>query len=147
MIVDKISNAVHYLPLVKNLDNALHFLQANPLLAAGRHEFEGGFVLVTEGTSLPIAEKEFEAHRNYADVMFVLGGSETVSYCPTEVLDTVKEYDAKADCSMHTGMGKDIIVTVPEGYFYIVMPGEGHKPCVHVNEPVFYQKYIIKCKQ
>lgn len=147
MIIDQICNARSYVGTVKNLEHALDFLEKKEELPLGRYEFDGGFVLSVEGNSVDISKKDFEAHRDYADVMWILRGKETASYCPIALLDTVKDYDKASDCSTHTGVQKDLIFTIPEGFFYVMLPGEGHKPCIHLEQESSFRKYILKCKQ
>lgn len=147
MIVDRITNAANYTGVVKNLDAALSFIGGNYDLPFGRHEFEGGAVIATEGASVHISKKDFEAHQQFADVMFILEHDETVSYRQVEELAVTKPYDSTADCAMYGGEGMDITVTVPKGYFYVMMPGEGHKPSVHLDTEKPFKKYIIKCRQ
>lgn len=148
MIIDSIENLGSYTSVVKNLDAALRFIDGNYDLPLGKQTFEGGAVMSVEGVSLHISQKDFEAHRSFADVMIVLDHEETVSYRRVDELAVKKEYDAEVDCAMYSGKeGDDIIVTVPKGYFYVMLPGEGHKPCVHTDAEKPFRKYIVKCKQ
>lgn len=148
MIIDKIENLCNYTTVVKNLAEAIDFIGGNYDLPTGRHEFAGGAVIPAEGTSAPLSEKDFEAHQNFADVMVILEHAETVSYRQTDELTVCQDYDPARDIAMYKGEGLDIVVTVPKGYFYIVMPGEGHKPGIHLQgDPAPFKKYIIKCRQ
>ena len=147
MIVDKISNAARYTGLIKNLDAALAFIGGNYDLPQGRHEFPGGAVIPAQGVTLHLGQKDFEAHQDYADVMFVLDHDETVSYRQVEERTLAKPYDPAGDIAFYTGQEMDIVVTVPKGYFYAVLPGEGHKPCIHLDAQKPFKKYIIKCMQ
>lgn len=145
MIIDKTTNLKNYNSLVKNLDRAVKFIEGNYDLAEGVYPFEGGRVVATELTSAPLVSKEFEAHRNFADVMIILEGEETVSYTAFEDMTPTTEYDAEKDVAFYTG--EDLTVSVPAGYFYIVMPGEGHKPGIHLDEESTVKKYIVKLEQ
>lgn len=147
MIIDKFENAGNYVGVVKHLAEALQFIDGNYNLPLGRHPFEGGAVIATEGVSLPLSQKEFEAHRDFADVMMILEHDETVSYRSIEDLTPSKPYDKDGDCAMYTGTDKDIVVTVPRGHFYVMMPGEGHKPAIHLDGEKPFKKYIVKCSQ
>lgn len=146
MMIDTISNAGSYTHLVKHLGCALQLIGNNTDLPPGRYEFEGGYVVSTVGTSTHFSQKEFEVHRSYADVMFVLEHDETVGYCPTAELTCTAPYDEAADCALYSG-GTGVPITLPKGYFYVMMPGEAHKPCIHLAEAKPFRKYIIKCLQ
>lgn len=146
MIVDKIENLPLYQGLVPTLSAAIAFIDGRYDLPAGRHEFPGGAVIATGGMSTPLSEKAFESHRVFTDVMVVLSGAESVSYRRIEDLSESAPYDPGSDCAFYNGEQKDIVVTVPAGYFYLVMPGEGHKPGIHIGTPAAYSKYILKCR-
>lgn len=145
MIIDKTTNLKNYIGLAKNLDNALNFIDGNYDLPDGTHPFEGGRVVVGEITSAPLASKDFEAHQNFADVMIILEGEETMSYTAFEDMTPTTEYNTVKDVAFFSG--EDITVTIPAGYFYLVMPGEGHKPAVHLEEESTFKKYIVKLQQ
>lgn len=146
MIIDKIDRIEGYFGSVKNLANACSFINGHAELAEGRYEFEGGYIISTSGTTAALDGKDFEAHRRYADVMYIISGGEAVSFCDSSELEPLKEYSEKDDIAFYSG-GTDCIVHVSAGMFYAVLPGEGHKPTGHVEAPEAYRKYIIKCRQ
>lgn len=145
MIIDKITNLKNYLGLVKNLDNALALIDGQRTLADGVYPFEGGRIVSGAFTSAALETKDFEAHRQYADVMIILEGEETMSYIAFEDMKPTIEYDEEKDISFFEG--EDLIITIPAGYFYLVMPGEGHKPGVHLDRESSFRKYIVKLMQ
>ncbi|MEG0017773.1 MAG: YhcH/YjgK/YiaL family protein [Hydrogenoanaerobacterium sp.] len=147
MIIDKISCAERYTGTIKNLSNALAFLVGKAELPEGRYEFNGGFIISTSGTTTPLLGKSFEAHKKYADVMFVLSGAEEVSFCDISSLNVAKPYDSDADVAFYDGENCDCVVNVQAGSFYALLPNEGHKPCSHTAKAASYKKYIIKCEQ
>lgn len=147
MIIDRITNAKNYVGHVKHLANALDYISGNYDLEEGVYHFDGGRIIVAVGESQALSDKQHEVHRDYADVMLILEGSEIVGYAANEDMSIVQAYKQNEDIAFYEGKIEDILVTVPAGYFYIMMPGEGHKPCVHVDEAKSYRKYIIKCRQ
>lgn len=49
-------------------------------LEVGRYEFDGGYFMVQKGTTRPLEEGTFEAHRRYIDVQIVVEGSEELAW-------------------------------------------------------------------
>ena len=145
MIIDKIECVGRYTASVKNLAAALAFLAEAGTLADGRHEFNGGFIMVSSGETTAFTSKNFEAHKKYADVMFLVEGNEEISFCNTTELNLVKEYDSASDIAFYDGEGCAVKVTA--GMFYVFLPEEAHKPGSHTNTPTKYRKYVLKCEQ
>lgn len=147
MIIDKTSNLEQYTGTVKHLDQALAYLKNKADLPLGKYEFDGGFIISTEGVSEQVENKSFEVHRRYADVMVILGHDETVCFAPSEGLPVLKPFSEEEDCGLCGNTPDAFCFTIPAGYFYIMLPGEAHKPTVHIHSQKPYRKYIIKCLQ
>ena len=76
MIIDRIKNIEYYETILPGLKNGLNTLRQLPSQEVGRYEFEGGFLMIQEGTTKPMSEGTFEAHRKYVDVQIMLQGCE-----------------------------------------------------------------------
>ena len=63
MIIDRIENIGYYESVLPGLSNGLKTLKQLASLESGRHEFEGGFLMIQEGDTKPMEEGTFEAHR------------------------------------------------------------------------------------
>ena len=65
---------------------ALAFLAREDLAALepGRHEIDGDevFANVQELVTVPAGEKNYEAHRRYADIHYVVSGTELICVAP-----------------------------------------------------------------
>ena len=53
-------------------------------------------------------------------------------------------YDETRDIAFFAG--ETTPVFMQPGTCYIVLPHDAHAPCCHIDEPIHYRKYIIKCK-
>ncbi len=114
MIVDKIDNILMYEPLLKNLKNGMEAVRALPALEVGRYEFEGGFFMVQKGSTKPLAEGTFEAHRKYIDVQILMEGSEEVAWSDITDLTAAVEYNPEKDAERLTG-DFDHVLKISEG--------------------------------
>ena len=72
------------------------------------------------------AEREFEAHRKFIDVHFILQGAEKYVYANINELEQTTEYDEADDFLMLKGKGSTI--TLKAGDFCIVYPEDAHIP-------------------
>ena len=56
MIIDRIKNIEYYETILPGLKNGLNTLRQLPSQEVGRYEFEGGFLMIQEGTTKPMSE-------------------------------------------------------------------------------------------
>ena len=69
------------------------------LLIFGDSIMPAGLYLSQMEETLKAAPEAFEAHRRYADLMFMAEGEETVFYTPAaELREITSAYDAESDC-------------------------------------------------
>ena len=142
MILDSFSHVEEY--ALPHLPEALACFEQVKDLAPGRYEYDGGFILIQEGTPSPITAGDFEAHRKFLDVQVLLAGAETIAWADLAELRCSEEYDAGKDRGMYAGEGT--ILSVKPGMCYVCFPHDGHKACGHVSEPTPFRKAVIKLK-
>lgn len=142
MILDEFKNISAYKSMIKNLQNAINFINKSDDLSVGRYEFDGGFLMVQEGITNPIEEGNFETHEKYIDVQYVVEGSETMVWSDKEHLKVTTQYDEKKDAAFYQGEGT--VIEVKAGMSYVMFPNDAHKACCHVDIPKKYKKYVIK---
>ena len=74
----------------------------------------------------PDGERQFEAHRNFLDIHFVLAGEESFAYADVDTLTPITEYNLQEDYVLLTGRGNEF--TLRPGDFCIVYPQDAHIP-------------------
>ncbi len=145
MIVDRIANAALY-AADRKLARALEYLAKTDFskVEPGRYELDGTklFALVQQVETKPREEKQFEAHRKYIDVQFIVSGAEQMGYAHLATLKTAQPYDADKDAEMLRGAG-DFITATP-GTFLVFFPEDAHMPCVAVGRPAAVKKVVVK---
>ena len=131
MIKDHISNAARYAGLPEGFQQALAFLQRDDLgsLECGRVDIaEGVFANIASYEPVPQDRKQYEQHFEYADVQFVVEGSEFLIEAPCDP-DDYRDQALESDCALCDDPGSvPSIVHLQAGTFAIVWPGEAHKP-------------------
>lgn len=143
MIIDSIDHIFLYEPLLKNLRNGMEAVKALKSAEAGRYEFEGGYFMVQKGSTKPLEEGTFEAHRKYIDVQIILEGSEEVAWADLKDLTTAVEYNPEKDAERLSGSFEHVM-KITEGMFYAAFPHDGHKPVSHTKEQQTFTKIVMK---
>ena len=147
MIYDHIKNIGLYKGLSPALDTALDFI------AAARLPMDNGTTLLPHGVKAIVSEyttkecnpKGYEAHLKYADIQFLLAGSEHLRCCPLEFLDPSTDYDEASDCRFYQDRpGPDVALRLGSGYFAVVFPDDAHIPQLAVAEPEAVKKIVMK---
>ena len=147
MIYDHIKNIGLYKGLSPALDTALDFI------AAARLPMDNGTTLLPHGVKAIVSEyttkehnpKGYEAHLKYADVQFLLAGSELLRCCPLEFLTPATDYDEAGDCRFYVDQpGSGVALRLGSGYFAVVFPDDAHIPQLAVGEPDGVKKVVMK---
>ena len=144
MIVDNLDNIMFYHSMVPHLAAGMAAMEAlggNP--EVGRYEFDGGYFMVQKGSTRPMTEGTFEAHRKYVDVQIIVEGSEEVAWADLRDLHTEIPYDPEKDAERLSG-SPDHVMKMSAGMFYMAFPHDGHKPVSHTKEQQAYTKIVMK---
>ena len=144
MIFDTIAHARDYLGIHPRLDCALKRLAQEDLsaLPLGRIAWEDGVYAVVSTYETRTDASEFEAHRSYADIQVLLSGAETMEVAPLDSLQEVRPYDTATDAAFYRGRGNRFVLT--PGSFALLLPQDGHTPCLAVGMPQSVRKLVIK---
>ncbi len=145
MIIDRIENIEYYEFLLPGLKNGLKTLRKLPAHEVGRYEFEGGFLMIQEGDTMPMEEGTFEAHRKYIDVQIMLHGCEEVAWEEYGKLATEIPYNGEKDQERLSG-AKDHKILISEEMFFAAFPQDGHKAVSHSDKPHHYKKVVMKLR-
>lgn len=149
MIIDRLDRAHLYTSLGERLDRALAFLQQTDLssLAPGKHVIDGDnlYAMALQYTTKTAEEwSQFEAHRNYIDVQYVLEGSEQMGYADLDALTVTQEYNPDKDALLLKGDGD--FLHAPAGTFLVFWPTDAHLPGRALTGPAPVKKIVVKVK-
>lgn len=147
MILDDISNRSLYASIGPRFSRALTWLADTDLagMAPDRYELAGDdlFVMVQEYDTKPKSEGFWEAHRDYADIQYVVSGSEHMGFAPTTSL-TAGDYEADRDFLPLTGEGAFLPLTT--GQFIVLWPQDAHMPGMAIAAPSPVKKAVVKVR-
>lgn len=143
MIIDKTENILFYSSMIPALRAGMEAVKAIQKLEPGKYKFDGGWFNIQTGSTKPMDEGTFEAHRRYIDVQMMADGCEELAWADVADLETVIPYDREKDAERFRGYTRNHI-RVDKGMFYIVFPHDGHKPVSHTDEPHSFTKIVMK---
>lgn len=132
------------------LAKALAFLAREDLaeLEGGRHDIDGDavFANVQELVTVRAGEKDYEAHRRYADIHYVISGTELVGVAPVGECVAVGEFSEGDDFGLYVPGPRESWVTLLPGDLVITPPCDAHKPgcCPPGTEPAPLRKICVK---
>lgn len=90
-------------------------------------------------------EKDFEIHKNEADVQIMISGEEYMTAPQRKLAEKAGPYDPEKD--IHFVSGNEIVKYKGcPGYFAIFFPGEPHAPGIAVDKSVPAKKVVFKLK-
>ena len=145
MVVDSLSHIARYKGLHPNLDTAIEWLSRyTPAeLENGRNTIDGDrvFLSIMDAELRDAEAAAFEYHRRYADLQFVLSGSEHWGF--TEEAESKGDFHFTKDCGFASGP-ENAGGILKEGCFVLFFPGELHKPGCRAPSCTRVRKAVIK---
>ena len=83
-----------------------------------------------------------EAHRRYIDIQYLASGNERIGVGPLEAMR--EEVEARPDNDIWFYHGDLDLVTIGDGRFAVLFPGDAHAPCIAVDKPQTVRKVVVK---
>lgn len=130
-------------------DKAIAFLKDTDLagLEPGRYELDGTdvFVLINEYATRDEKDTRLEAHRNYADIQYVIKGRELIGVCPLAKAAESVPYDEGKDIFFLESDDQKILEAYPDRYF-VFFPADAHRPSIKAGEKAYVNKAVVKVR-
>lgn len=144
MIKDRIENYKNT-KVEKNIFKGLEFLTSTDFskLKDGKHIISDD-LYVNVQTYKTKQDADFEAHRLYADIQYIISGEEKIGVTNYTDCTTSIPYSAEADIEFLKGNGPFYEMSV--GDFMILYPQDAHKPSITINTPTTVRKAVVKVR-
>lgn len=150
MLVAKLGTAEENDYLACRLRTAYEFLRTTDVAALplGRVEIdsEDVFANVQEYETVPARDKEFEAHRLYYDVQYVVSGEESFYCVPLEGLAQIGAFDESSDFGLYQTPAICSEIRMGAGDVVVVAPEDAHKPGCIGRAPCPVRKIVVKVR-
>lgn len=144
MILCPWKDIARYSGSIPGLAEAIAAINAHDPKQFGSFPLPNGRFSVGEHTSHPVAGSEFESHRQYLDIQYVLSGQDVVGWAPVDALTPTGAFQCEQDIGFYQGTGE--FIRVPAGYCYVVFPEDAHMPDCHLDQPTKFVKIVAKIK-
>jgi YhcH/YjgK/YiaL family protein len=146
--VNKREFAISYFKNKERWENAFKFLKNNDLskLEVKRYDIDGDnlFATVSEYLSKNEETANFEAHRKYIDIQYVVSGVELMNIAPISSLkEIIVPYDNTKDIEFLT-VAKVVNYKATPSNFFIFFPGDAHRPGLKDGQNAHVRKIVIK---
>lgn len=147
--IDKKEFAVRYHQNKERWDKAFAFLKDDNLSAvdAGNHELDGknAFAIVSEYNSKNPEDAQYESHKNYTDIQYVISGTENIGLTDLSSTSLKTPYDEERDIAFYNVEDGQNLHAHP-GTFFIFFPQDAHSPGMKVEDNVPVKKVVIKVR-
>jgi len=129
-------------------DKAFAFLKNQDLnkIEKGKYPIDGDnvFASVTTDSTKNFDKTNWESHRKYIDLQYVISGEEKIGIYPVAKATVTKEYDEKRDAANYSADGK--LYSAGPGTFFIFFPSDAHRPNITPGGNKPDKKIVIKVR-
>jgi YhcH/YjgK/YiaL family protein len=150
MILDTLSESHQYTAISPRFEKAFAFLrQVNKDTAPGRYDIDGEdiFAFVQQHLTKPIEERQYEAHRKYIDVQYIIRGREVLYWAPLPLLTNITmPFSEEQDAALYSIIPEGMPYQLREGQFTVLFPQDGHVPSCAWDQPAEVLKVVVKVK-
>ncbi len=129
-------------------DSAFRFLKEHDLenIAIGKYPIDGEnvFATVTENPSKDYDNTNWESHRKYIDLQYIIKGEEIIGVTPVAYAKLIKEYDENKDVANYD-TGGTLLLSKPNAFF-LFFPSDAHRPNITLGGNKLVKKIVIKIR-
>jgi len=150
MILDSLSQSHQYTSISPRFQKAFDFLrQVNSDTPVGRYEIDGEdvFAFVQKHLTKPVEERQYEAHRKYIDVHYIIQGREILYWAPLPMLTNITmPFDDEQDAELYGITVEGMPYQLREGQLTILFPQDGHVPSCTRDKQAEVLKVVVKVR-
>lgn len=145
---DKVEFAKQYTANKEVWDKAFAYFRDNNLdqMAPGKYPVDGENVTasMTENPTKDYDKTQWESHRKYIDLQYVVQGAEKIEVVPAASATVTKDYDEARDVIRYDAKGKQY--EAKPGTIYIFFPQDVHRPNIKAEGFDKDKKLVLKVK-
>jgi len=149
MIVADLESIRHQLPQTPELLQAIEFLHRKDLLELPDGQIpiddKRVFAILQRYRTAHLESPQFEYHRKYIDLQYVLSGEEIIGWAPAADITASFNYNAGQDvCYGLMQPGTWSPVHLRAGQLAVLWPEDGHAPRIALGTPCLVRKIVVK---
>lgn len=147
MIKDKLINSETYSGLSKNFEQGFEWLKNNDLLKLADGKYVISDDLYANVQTYETKESAlYEAHREYADIQYMIKGVEKVGVCDYKDCAVNINYDSEKDIEFLDCLTSPFQEILREGEFLVLFPQDAHQPSMNYDTKSTVKKVVVKVK-
>ncbi len=133
---------------LKALQRAFEFLESAAVesKAPGRYELDGDrmYATVVVDKTRSVESAQFEAHRKYIDVHYLVRGKELIGSANPASMKEAKPYSSETEAALYERPAKYKQLTLKPGEFTVFFPGQAHMPGCYIEKSEEIKKVVVK---
>ena len=130
------------------LRRAFEFLESASVQdkAPGRYELDGDrmYATIVQDKTRDPATAQFEAHRKYIDLHYLVRGREMIGSAPSASLREMKPYTPETEAALYERPQKYQRLILKPGEFAVFFPGQAHMPGCFTDKSEEIRKVVVK---
>lgn len=146
--VDKMEFARQYAANKAWWDKAFVYLRDTNLdqTAPGKYPIDGDnvFASMTDNPTQDVASTQWESHKKYIDLQYVVRGAEKIGVAPISTATMTKPYEEARDAANYRVEGQQY--EARPGTIYIFFPSDVHRPNIKVDGIDKDKKVVVKVR-
>ena len=146
MIKDKLDNSRVYFSLSDNIMKGFKWLTETNLeeIKPGKYIIDGDNVWANVQIYETKHDADYEAHRKYIDIQYMIIGNEIVGVTDITNCSTTVKYDNQKDIEFLQSNVKEEYQELKEGEFLLFYPHDAHKPSINPGGKTSVKKVVVK---
>lgn len=145
--LEDLGSEIHLYP--EALGKALEFLASEDFSARepGRIDIDGEriFAILAAETTQSPEKRQWEVHRRYVDVQYLLEGEETIGFArEREGLQVEADALEEEDCLYYLNVSPTADLHLAPGHYAVFFPRDIHCPLGAAGDPAPVRKVIVK---
>jgi biofilm protein TabA len=133
---------------LRALEGAFVFLESASVetKAPGRYVIDGDrmYATVVEDKTVAVETSQFEEHRKYIDIHYLVRGNELIGSANPTSLRQKKPYSAEIEAALYERPAKYTRLMLKPGEFTVFFPGQAHMPGCYVEKSEVIRKVVVK---
>lgn len=151
MIFDTLENCSFYYDFHKSFEKAFDFIKKaeKENLPAGRYDLDGDniYAIVQEYNSKNPADYQFEGHRKYIDIQYIMSGVEEIEVVNIKKATPSGDYILEREVQFFDCYEKTGKYVLENGEYGVFWPADIHKPgLMYQGKSTPVRKVLVKVK-
>jgi biofilm protein TabA len=133
---------------LRSLERAFDFLETGNVETKppGRYPLDGDrlYATVVEDKTMAVETAQFEEHRKYIDIHYLVRGKEMIGSADPSTLKAKKPYSTEIEAALYERPAKYKQLQLKPGEFTVFFPGQAHMPGCYLDKSEVIRKVVVK---